>query len=235
MAELKRKVTLKRKTSTESGKPIEKGKNKFVLPIVISFLLLILIGGYFLFRGKSTAETEVADIGSYTTEMTETIPENIASAQVSDSIATETEQGSDLIAASDVFETTAEPTNEVVNNKSTEPTKGKSELPYKPNVAYKVYLFPFGVSNYSQPDANLDKLVKVMTENSAIKVQILAYTDNVGSVESNQVLSQKRAKAIYDYLASKGIDKSRLSYQGKGISTQYSSDAENRRAEFILN
>ncbi|KAA6327440.1 Outer membrane protein A [termite gut metagenome] len=67
-----------------------------------------------------------------------------------------------------------------------------------------------------------------------MKIKIVAYTDQVGSPAFNQALSEKRAKAIYDFLVSKGIEKSRLSYQGKGISTNYANDAENRRAEFVL-
>jgi outer membrane protein OmpA-like peptidoglycan-associated protein len=73
-----------------------------------------------------------------------------------------------------------------------------------------------------------------MTENKDVKIQIYAYTDKVSSVAFNQALSDRRAKAIYDFLVSKGIDKSRLAYQGKGIATKYGSNAENRRAEFVL-
>jgi outer membrane protein OmpA-like peptidoglycan-associated protein len=114
-------------------------------------------------------------------------------------------------------------------------TVTEPKIPYKQNETYKVYQFPFGKGKYSQPDPELDNLAKVLTDNPDVKIQIFAYTDNVGSVASNQILSQTRAKAIYDYLVSKGIDKGRLSYQGKGISTKYNSDAENRRAEFVLN
>lgn len=117
--------------------------------------------------------------------------------------------------------------------------KGKLETPllstpYKQGESYKVYQFPFGDSNYSQSDPELDKLAKVLVENPNVQIQILAYTDNVGPLEFNQALSTKRAKAIYDYLISRGVEKNRLSYQGKGISTKYSNNAENRRAEFLL-
>ncbi|MDR1551960.1 MAG: OmpA family protein [Prevotellaceae bacterium] len=107
-------------------------------------------------------------------------------------------------------------------------------IPYNKGEAYQLYQFPFGDANCSKPNPELDKLVKAMTENQDIKIQIFAYTDKVGSAAYNQALSVKRAKAVYDYLASKGIDKSRLTYQGKGILTKYGSNAENRRAEFVL-
>jgi outer membrane protein OmpA-like peptidoglycan-associated protein len=131
-------------------------------------------------------------------------------------------------------ETPAQPAGQVADTLKPETKPATPPIPYKQGEAYKVYLFPFGDGTYSQSNPELDQLVDVLTKNPDVKIQINAYTDKVGSVAYNQALSTKRAKAIYDYLLSKGIDKSRLSYQGKGISTQYGSDAENRRAEFIL-
>jgi outer membrane protein OmpA-like peptidoglycan-associated protein len=46
---------------------------------------------------------------------------------------------------------------------------------------------------------------------------IIGHADpKTGSPSYNQSLSEKRAKAVYDYLISKGIDKSRLSWRGVG-------------------
>jgi outer membrane protein OmpA-like peptidoglycan-associated protein len=109
-----------------------------------------------------------------------------------------------------------------------------ASLPYKKGEAYTIYQFQSGESNCYRTNTELDKLIKTMSENKDMKIHIFAYTDKSGSVETNHALSQKRAKAIYDYIVSKGIDKSRLSYEGKDISTRYGNDAENRRAEFIL-
>lgn len=53
----------------------------------------------------------------------------------------------------------------------------------------------------------------------------------MGSGKDNLVLSEKRAKAVVDYLSSSGISKSRLSYKGYGESkpvAENSSD-ENRQ------
>jgi outer membrane protein OmpA-like peptidoglycan-associated protein len=114
-------------------------------------------------------------------------------------------------------------------------TVTEPKIPYEQGKTYKIYQFSFGKFDYSQPDLELDKLTEVMKEHPNMKIQIFAYTDKVSSAEFNQVLSEKRAKTICDYLVSKGIDKERLSCQGKGISTKYDNDAENRRVEFILN
>jgi outer membrane protein OmpA-like peptidoglycan-associated protein len=210
MAELKRKITLKQKTPIENKKPIK--KNKFLLPILVILLLAILIGGYCLLRDTPTTETRVVDNENPTTEIPKITSENGITAQPPDSVVPTTK----------------------VNDTPIEPAE-KSELPYQPNVTYKVYQFSFGAANYSQANPELDKLVKVLSGNNpSVKIKIFAYTGQIGSSAFNQVLSEKRAKAIYDFLVSKGIEKSRLSYQGKGISTKYANDAENRRAEFVL-
>ena len=66
------------------------------------------------------------------------------------------------------------------------------------------------------------------------KVVINAYTDEVGTDEYNLGLSQRRADAVKDYLVKQGVDASLISTSGNGESTKYSSRAENRRAEIII-
>jgi len=128
-----------------------------------------------------------------------------------------------------------EKTVEASTTKTGQPSSATSvNIPYKKGEAYKIYQFPFGSGVYTQPDPELDKLVDVLKKNSSVKIAISAYTDQVGSAEYNRNLSERRAKAIFDYIASRGIDVKRMSFQGKGISTKYPTDEENRRAEFIL-
>jgi outer membrane protein OmpA-like peptidoglycan-associated protein/tetratricopeptide (TPR) repeat protein len=86
----------------------------------------------------------------------------------------------------------------------------------------------------------LDKLLQVLTENPTLKVEISGHTDNVGKAEDNLKLSTSRAKAIVDYLVSKGIAVARMSYKGYG-STQPVADnnteagrAKNRRTTFTV-
>jgi len=107
-------------------------------------------------------------------------------------------------------------------------------IPYEKGVSYKVYEFPYNVSDFITTSKELDKLVEIMKENATIKISIYAYTDNVGVQKENQILSEKRAKAIADYLIKNQIESQRISYQGKGISTKYQKKSENRRAEFLL-
>ena len=72
----------------------------------------------------------------------------------------------------------------------------------------------------------LDSLVLYLEKNNYI-IQIIGYTDNVGNEKSNQILSENRAKAIVEYLISKGITSSRLS--AKAISAKPL--ASNRRGK----
>jgi outer membrane protein OmpA-like peptidoglycan-associated protein len=64
--------------------------------------------------------------------------------------------------------------------------------------------------------AELDRTVAWLRANPAIKAEISGHTDNVGDKKMNQVLSENRAKAVYAYLVSHGIDAARLSYKGYG-------------------
>ena len=86
----------------------------------------------------------------------------------------------------------------------------------------------------------LDTLVKQLQLNKKIKIEVSGHTDNVGDSISNQKLSEERAKAVVDYLISKNIDKSRLTYKGYGNKKPVASNntevgrKKNRRVEFIV-
>ncbi|MFT4256646.1 MAG: OmpA family protein [Pseudoxanthomonas sp.] len=58
--------------------------------------------------------------------------------------------------------------------------------------------------------AILDADVEVLKQFPQLRVQIDGHTDLCGSAASNQKLSERRARMVYDYLVGKGIDASRL-------------------------
>jgi outer membrane protein OmpA-like peptidoglycan-associated protein/tetratricopeptide (TPR) repeat protein len=86
----------------------------------------------------------------------------------------------------------------------------------------------------------LDQLSSLLKENPELKIEIRGHTDDVGSNEANLILSENRAKAVYDYLVSKGISTSRLSYKGFGENKPVASNetelgkSQNRRTEFVI-
>ena len=73
-----------------------------------------------------------------------------------------------------------------------------------------------------------------------IKIQIIGHTDDIGNDQDNQILSEKRAQAVFDALVAKGIDANRLSYLGLGESSPISTNEteegrrKNRRTEFVV-
>ncbi|HEX2083470.1 MAG TPA: OmpA family protein, partial [Xanthomonadaceae bacterium] len=56
----------------------------------------------------------------------------------------------------------------------------------------------------------LAEAIKILKEHAALKVEVAGHTDSRGDPAYNQKLSERRAKAVYDYLVKNGIDKARL-------------------------
>ncbi len=87
----------------------------------------------------------------------------------------------------------------------------------------------------------LDNLYKFLLDNPSINIQISGHTDNKGKEDMNLELSEKRAKAVVDYLVSKGIKEEHLSYKGFGSSVPIATNdteegrTRNRRVEFTIN
>jgi peptidoglycan-associated lipoprotein len=83
-------------------------------------------------------------------------------------------------------------------------------------LAYEV-LFEFNKCfYYPEFTDTLDKIVKILTENPKMRVELGAHTDARGSNQSNQKLSECRAEEVVNYVVSKGIDKERLTAKGYG-------------------
>ena len=88
--------------------------------------------------------------------------------------------------------------------------------------------------------AELDKVVQFMLEEDIKQIEISGHTDNEGSDTYNQKLSEGRAAAVVNYLASQGIKPERMLAVGYGesrpIDTNQTDEgrAQNRRVEFML-
>ena len=84
----------------------------------------------------------------------------------------------------------------------------------------------------------LDKIVEVMKTNPTYMLSIGGHTDDVGSEEYNQVLSEKRAGSVRRYLIEHGVEESRIASKGYGKTmpiadnTTVEGRALNRRVEF---
>ena len=89
-------------------------------------------------------------------------------------------------------------------------------------------------------EAELDKVIQFLEKNPDIRVEISGHTDNVGTAEYNQTLSENRAKSVYKYLVDHQIDPGRLVFRGYGLSRPIDSNesdagrAMNRRTELKI-
>jgi OOP family OmpA-OmpF porin len=91
-----------------------------------------------------------------------------------------------------------------------------------------------------ESDDELDKLYSFLVKHPEVTASVTGHTDSQGSAEHNLLLSQARAKAVMQYLVSKGIAEERLTYHGEGAAKPVAeNDSEagrkkNRRVEVIL-
>jgi peptidoglycan-associated lipoprotein len=102
-------------------------------------------------------------------------------------------------------------------------------------------LFGFDQSSL-QPEAlrTLTTALKALNDAPGIRLQIEGYASPEGTPEYNKALSERRARAVRDYLTSRGIAASRLSITSYGEerlkydSSQEATRALNRRAALII-
>lgn len=84
---------------------------------------------------------------------------------------------------------------------------------------------------------DLGRVVGILKQNPGIEVEIQGHTDSQGAEAMNRELSERRAKAVRDYLVENGVDSARLRYKGYGESNPVASNdtaegrAQNRRVE----
>lgn len=84
-----------------------------------------------------------------------------------------------------------------------------------------------------------DFVANYLKQNSGASVKVVGYADELGSENYNQKLSAKRAEVIKQLLVDRGVDASKLSFEGKGEDKTVNAKAANarqlaRRATFEL-
>ncbi len=88
--------------------------------------------------------------------------------------------------------------------------------------------------------SELEKLIVFLNINPKVTIEISGFTDNVGDAKSNQLLSENRAKAVYQYLITNKIAADRLTFKGYGAMQPVAPNAteegrsRNRRTEFKI-
>ena len=119
-------------------------------------------------------------------------------------------------------------------------TKDVPLKPIKENEHFILKNVFFATASYElKPESQieLNLLVKLLNENPGMTIEISGHTDDVGSAESNQKLSENRALAVKNYLVAKGIAPERLESAGYGETqsvvpnSSETNRAQNRRTE----
>jgi outer membrane protein OmpA-like peptidoglycan-associated protein len=101
----------------------------------------------------------------------------------------------------------------------------------------------FDFNKYTLKPEAREKLAKVsgiLLAYPNLKLQVEGYTDNIGSDEYNQKLSEERADAVRDYLVSQGVSDGSISAAGYGKSNPIADNstnagrAQNRRVQLVV-
>jgi len=118
------------------------------------------------------------------------------------------------------------------------------DFPEKPNIkGFADFYLYFNFDKYAVKDGikpSLATLAKALGENKDIHIKIDGYTDFIGTEAYNLDLSVKRARAIKDFLISKGAIGSNISIEGYGEQNPADTNqtaagrSRNRRVEFII-
>jgi outer membrane protein OmpA-like peptidoglycan-associated protein len=101
----------------------------------------------------------------------------------------------------------------------------------------------FDFNKYTLKTEAREKLAKVsgiLLAYPGLKLQIEGYTDNIGSDEYNQKLSEERADGVRDYLASQSVPSANITAAGYGKSDPIADNstndgrAQNRRVQLVV-
>ncbi|MFT6845151.1 MAG: outer membrane protein OmpA-like peptidoglycan-associated protein [Flavobacteriales bacterium] len=82
------------------------------------------------------------------------------------------------------------------------------------------------------------RFVDLMNKNAAMKIEVGGHTDSNGPETANKMLSENRAKSVYEFLVQNGVKTERLTYKGYGESMPILDNEtevgrqKNRRTEF---
>lgn len=94
--------------------------------------------------------------------------------------------------------------------------------------------------NVTESAAYLDRVADLLNNKTDKNISVEGHTDSQGSLESNQKLSEARAKAVHDALLARGVKQERLAMVGFNFSKPVGDNkteegrAVNRRCEIIV-
>jgi outer membrane protein OmpA-like peptidoglycan-associated protein len=87
---------------------------------------------------------------------------------------------------------------------------------------------------------NLVKIATILNQFAEMNILIEGHTDSIGSDEYNLGLSQRRAKAVFDFMISQGVEEGRMSWEGYGETRPVADNStdegrqRNRRVDLVI-
>jgi len=115
--------------------------------------------------------------------------------------------------------------------------------PIELDKTYRINDIYFNFNSFELTPASmivLDQFIEFLRLNDHLSIEIRGHTDAIGNDEDNLVLSENRARSVYDYLVANSIPASRLKYKGYGETMpEATNDTEegralNRRTCFVI-
>ena len=101
-------------------------------------------------------------------------------------------------------------------------TQFKNDIPLQPlqkgtsmvlrNIQFETGKYDLLTSSFIE----IEKIVRILSDNPQMRIQIIGHTDSIGKEKDNLSLSFQRAKVVVAYLVSKGIQADRLNAEGLG-------------------
>ena len=88
--------------------------------------------------------------------------------------------------------------------------------------------------------SSMDKIAEIINKYGKTTLDVVGHTDNTGSDQHNQALSERRAQAVAQYFLTKNIHQERLRIEGAGESQPRASNeteqgrTQNRRVEIVI-
>ena len=110
-------------------------------------------------------------------------------------------------------------------------------------MTYRLNDIYFNFNSFELPAESkivIREFYEFLMDNPNLKVSIQGHTDDIGNERDNLLLSENRARAVYNELIHLGIPSSRIAYKGFGESKPIASNktedgrARNRRTEFVI-
>lgn len=104
-------------------------------------------------------------------------------------------------------------------NPAYQPAEGVKKFTPEPGKVFFLHelSFPSGSAEIGNGlIAHLENMASFLELHPEVKIEVSGHTDNTGTADGNQRLSEQRAKAVKDFLVKKGISESRIQAVGYG-------------------